>query len=400
MNIWIFNHYAGTPYTTQATRPYDLSKRLVKSGHNVTIFASSFSEYKLVEMRLKPHKKWDVEYCDGVRFVWLKTTPYKENNWRRILNMLSYAWRAFWVGIGIKQKPDVIIGVSVHPFAALSASLLSILKGTRFFHEITDLWPQTLVDMGKLSNNNPITWALRLLERFLYKKSEKIVALLPHADDYIVTTGTRRDKVVWIPNGVDLYRYRDIVPYDGHTSGVFTVMYLGRHGKANAVDTILKAAQTLQNAGHNNIRFVFIGDGPEKANLVNLSHDLNLQNVEFKDAVPKQEIATVMSNADAFILVLKDIPLYKYGISANKLFEYLISGRPIVFGGNSRNNPVKEAGAGITVEPENPNAIAEAITQLVAMTPKARVEMGNNGLKYVKEHYDMDLLASKLQSLL
>jgi len=162
----------------------------------------------------------------------------------------------------------------------------------------------------------------------------------------------------------------------------------------------LKTAQILQNIGNNNTKFVFIGDGPEKSNLINLARHLRLQNVEFKDAVPKQEIAKVISEADAFIIVLKDIPLYRYGISTNKLFEYLLSGRPIIFAGNSRNNPVKEAGAGITVEPENPTAMVEAITQLVAMTPQERIRMGENGLTYVKAHHDMDLLAKKLQELL
>jgi len=103
MNIWILNHYAGTPDTMPATRPYDLSRELIKRSHSVTIFASSFCHHEFVEERLQPGERQKTENCDGVRFIWLRTFPYKGNNWRRVINMLSYAWRAFWVGKDLKK---------------------------------------------------------------------------------------------------------------------------------------------------------------------------------------------------------------------------------------------------------------------------------------------------------
>ena len=399
MNIWILNHYAGTPDTTHATRPYDLSKELVTRGHSVTIFASSFSEYSLREERLQPGERWKTEKCDGVRFIWLKTFPYKGNDWRRVTNMVSYAWRAFWIGKGFEEKPDVIIGTCVHPLAVLSAYVLSIFKRSRFFCEITDLWPQTLVDMGALSERSPITWGLRVLEKFLYRKAERIVVLMPHGDDYITNLGISGDRIVWIPSCVDLSRYDGIGQYDGGSSDTFTIMYLGRHGMANALEAILKAATLQQDEGESNVRFVFVGEGAEKPNLIELSGDLGLRNVEFRDPVPKNEISQVMGEADAFILSLRDSPLYKYGINPNKLCDYLASGRPILFAGNASNNPVEEAKAGITVPPENPEALARAITRLMAMKPEERIQMGKNGLEYVKKHHDIRVVADKLEGL-
>lgn len=399
MNIWILNHYASTP-DEPTTRSYDIGKELVKKGHKVTVFASSFSHYKFIEKVLQPSENWKAENCDGVRFIWLKTFPYKGNDWRRVFNMLSYAWRAFRVGRGLKEKPNVIIGTCVHPLAVLSAYILSIFKKSRFFFEVTDLWPQTLVDTGALSERSPVTWVMRSLERFHYHKAEKIIALFPHADDYIAGLGISKDRITWIPNGVDLSRYDGLRQYDGGSSSTFTVMYLGGHTLSNALEVVLQAARVQQDVGRNNIRFVFVGDGAEKPNLLKLSKDLGLHNVEFRNQVPKNELFEVMGEADAFILSLRDIPLYKYGISLNKLCDYLASGRPILFAGNSSYNPVEEAKAGITVPPENPEALAQAITKLVTLKPEERIQMGKNGLEYVKKHHDIRVLADKLEELL
>jgi len=401
MKIWTFNHYAGTPDITQATRSFDIGRQLVKGGHAITIFASSFSEYSLQEERLQKGESCKIETCEGVRFVWIKTFPYSANNWRRIWNMLSYAWGAFWTGNGIKEKPDLIIGTCVHPLAVLSAYALSRIKKSRFFFEITDLWPQTLVDMGAISNKNPITQVLRILEKFLLNKAERIIILMPQADTYITSLGVPKEKIVWIPNGIDILQYSNIQPYTGGNSCQFIAMYLGRHGVANAIDISLQAARLLQDKGNDNIKFIFVGDGPERQNLMQLSRDLGLRNVEFRERVPKYQVPAIMGEADAFLFTLKNISVIsKYGIGGNKICDYLLSGRPIIFSCDSVNNPVAEANAGITIPSENPNALAEAIVRLAAMKPQERFQMGENGAAYAKKNYDIAFLAAKLENLL
>lgn len=399
MNIWILNHYATTP-DEPTTRSYDIGRELVKKGHRVTIFASSFSHYKFKEKILQPGERWRAEDYDSVRFIWLRTFPYRGNNWRRVINMISYAWRAFWVGKGLKEKPDVIIGTCVHPLAVLSAYVLSIFKKSRFFFEVTDLWPQTLVDMGALSERSPVTWGLRVLEKFLYKKAEKIITVLPNADEYITGLGISRDKIVWIPQCVDLSRYDGIKPYSGGTSEVFTIMYLGGHARYHGLDIVLEADKILQNEGKNNIRFVFVGDGPKKPDLIKLSRDLSLHNVEFRDQVPKSEVVKMMGKADALIQSFKALSVLKYGVSPVKIFDYLSSGRPILCSMKGSNDPVEEAKAGITVPPENPKALAQAITKLAAMKPEERIQMGKNGLEYVKKRHDVRVVADKLERIL
>jgi len=399
MNIWIFNHYATLP-DEPATRSYDIGKELVKKGHKVTIFASSFSHYKFREKILQPKEKWRVEEYDGVRFIWLRTYPYKGNDWRRALNMMSYAWQAFRMGRGLKEKPDVIIGTCVHPAAAFSAYVTSVCKNSRFFFEVTDLWPQTLVDMGVLSEKNPVTWCLRCLEKFLYQKAERIIVLLPHADKYITCLGIPRDKIIWTPIGVDLSQYEDIKTYDGGISEVFTIMYLGGHAKYHGLEVVLEAANILQNEAKSNVRFILVGDGPEKPNLIMLSQNLNLHNIEFRDMVPKYEATKLIGEADALIQCFKALDLLKYGVSPLKIFDYLPSGRPILCAMRGSNNPVEEAKAGITIPPENPQALAQAVTELIAMPPEERIQMGKNGLEYMKKYHDIRILTDKLESII
>jgi len=127
VNIWILNHYATAP-DEPTTRSYDIGRQLVKEGHSVTIFASSFSHYKFREKVLKPGENWRPETLEGVRFMWLRTFPYRGNEWRRVVNWLSYSWRAFFLGLRLKEKPDAIIGTCVHPLAVLTAYSLSFLR--------------------------------------------------------------------------------------------------------------------------------------------------------------------------------------------------------------------------------------------------------------------------------
>jgi glycosyltransferase involved in cell wall biosynthesis len=400
MNIWIVNHYADTP-ERPATRTFDLSRQLVQRGHRVTIFAAGFSHYSFQEERVRDGETQRQEEWNGVKFVWLRTFPYRNNGWRRLANISSFAWRALRVGWKSPEKPDAIIGVTMHPLAALSAYLLSVVKGTRFFFEVTDLWPEALIDIGAISAKSPVAWMLRVLEKFLYRKAEKTIMLWPFAHEYTSRLGIPREKIVWIPHGVDLARLDALKPYEGGKEPPFTVMFLGGQSTYHGVDVILDAAQILEQQGERGVRFVIVGKGAENARLVLRAQEMNLQTVEFRGQVPKTEIGRVMSEGDAFVFHIRELAsLRKYGISANKLYDYMSSGRPIIYAVNSRNNPVEEAGAGVSIPAENPKALAEAVLHLVSLTPEKRMEMGRNGLEYLLKHHDIRLLADRLESVL
>jgi glycosyltransferase involved in cell wall biosynthesis len=173
-------------------------------------------------------------------------------------------------------------------------------------------------------------------------------------------------------------------------------MFLGGFVASNSLDSILDAAAVLEKRGRDDVEFLLIGSGQERDGLVKRAKAMNLRNVDFRPAVPKRDVGKVMGEADAFIYGLRDLPLYRFGISLNKLTDYLAAGRPIVFFGRSSYDPVRDAEAGFSVPPGDPQGLADAIEQLVALTPEARMDMGERGRRYLLEHHNIPLLADRM----
>ena len=405
MNIWILNHYAITPDLPGGTRHFDFAKELINRGYNVTIFASDFiygiSEYR----KIKRNEKWIIEDYDGVKFIWVKTIPYKGNGIKRVLNMLSYSLAVERIGKFMYkneryeiEKPDIIIGSSVHPFAGLTAYRLSRFFNVPFIFEVRDLWPQTLIDLGNISSIHPFVIILRKLEKFLYEKSDKIIVLLPKASEYICSLSINRDKIIWIPNGVDLKRFEFSSKYL-KKNNKFIVLYAGAHGIADGLDTLLDSAEILKKKHYDNIIFRLIGDGLEREGLLKKAKQKKLNNVFFEKPVIKNRIPMILNSADILFVGSLAKKLYKYGLSFNKLFDYLASGKSIIFSTDAINNPIAEAKAGLTVPPEDPRAVADAIIKLYNMSKAEREQMGRNGRKYVEKYHSIPVLVDKLEEV-
>jgi len=407
MNIWIFNQYAHPPDLPGGTRHYDLGRELVRRGHQVVIFATSFHHHLRRETRLKPGEYWKIENVNGVNFIWLRTPPYQRNDKWRMWNMTVFMFRAWWLGRKIPDlvpeigKPDVIIGSSPPLLTPLAAYWIAKHYRIKFVMEVRDLWPQTIIDMGGLSVHHPITKTLQFLERFLYRRAERIITLLPFAHEYITACGFPQEKIVWIPNGVDLSRFEDFVAAASPKSEkVFKVMYLGAHGQANALDVLIQTAKVIQDRGYSGIRFILVGDGPEKPKLMALAKDLGLHNVEFREPVPKSEVTKVLQEADVFLLNLEKVEVFRYGISPNKLFDYMAAGKPIISSVRTLSSPVEVTRCGLVVPPRDPKALVEAVITLYRMSPKERAEMGRRGREYVAKYHDIRKLALRLEEVL
>jgi glycosyltransferase involved in cell wall biosynthesis len=408
MKIWMLNHYAQPPDTPGGTRHYDLSRELVKRGHQVSIFASSFGHRTRKEERLTKKQNYRREKVNGVEFIWVRTTPYyKGNDWRRVVNMLSYGRRVVSLGRMLEEKPDLILASSPHPFAGLAGYLLSRRKKAEFIFEVRDLWPQTLVAIGGYSRKNPIVVLLRILEKFLYRRASRIVVLHPKAPDYITGLGISANKIVHIPNGVspEMFANADVsLPEELDktitslkSKGKLVIGYAGAHGIANALDTIIEAAKLLQDRGVDKIHFLMVGDGPEKEGLITKTKDWELSNISFHEPITKEAIPELLRAIDIAVLAWKKSDLYtEYGMSTNKLWEYMMCARPVVWAIDSANDPVAEANCGITVPAEDPEAMAQAIVKLCGLSDNERREMGKRGHDYVMKHNSVPVLVDRL----
>jgi glycosyltransferase involved in cell wall biosynthesis len=398
-HVWILNHYAQEPGGAGGTRHFSLGQHLRAYGWAATIIAASV-ELNTGRQRLARKERTRYSLFESVPFLWVRTPGYTGNGIGRLVNMLAYSLRVLLPGTTARLKrPDVVVGSSVHPFAAWSGALLARRFGVPFVFEVRDLWPQTLVDMGKLKSTGVVTRLFRALEKWLYRQADRIVVLLPGASDYIVPLGIPAEKIVWIPNGVELDGYP--VPDEPAAQPTFTLMYFGAHGQANGLDCVLRALVELQpEPDMRHVRLRMVGDGPLKSRLQQLALELHLDNVVFDPPVPKREIPSLAARADAFVFNLIDAPVFKFGVSSNKLFDFLAAARPIIFCCNASNNPVEEAGAGMTVPAGDPAAIAAAIRVIVHLAPAQRAEMGRAGRAYVEEHHAFSSLAAKFASTL
>lgn len=363
------------------------------------MFTNSYCHWTHTE-RLAPHEKWRIEEADGIRVVWLRTIPYTGNHWDRGANMLSNVWRSIQVARNLSDTPDVVIGPSVPLGTGWAAAQIAKIKGAAFVFEVRDVWPISLVYNGALSKRSPVYYIFRLIEKYLYSKSRRICATMPLLSQHVAESGGDPGKVVWIPNGVNLDSYSGFETYDGGRTFPLVAMYVGAFGNAHDVVTIVRAARILQQKGNNNYRFVIVGNGIKRAECEREASLYGLSNVDFRNPVAKADIPRLQSQSDILIACVTDSNTYQFGINLNKLYGYFASGRPVIFSGNAPNDPVKQSGAGFSIAPQDPSAMASALERYLAMEPTERIELGRRARLYAEEKFDIRKLAGRMELLL
>jgi len=403
--IWILNHYASLPDRPGGTRHYDVGRQLVRMGWDVTVFASSFDH--LIHRETLPHGvTYDEQVHDGLKFVRVKTASYNRNNWRRVLDMLVYTVRVLrltWT----RQPPDVIIGSSVHLLAAWAGYVLSRHHGARFLFEVRDLWPETLIGLGKMSRKHPFIIALSHLERFLYARAEYILFLLPRASQYASGLGVDLSKCVYLPNGVDLEKFdskNNSLPPDvdqtlARIEASCIAVYTGTIGLVNHLDIMIDAATSLWRNGVKSVHFLFVGEGPYKDALSRRVLDDALGNVTFIPAIAKEHIPALLRRCQVGLLCTVPSPVYKYGISPNKLFDYMAAGIPTLVVGESEGSPLVESGGGFQLEFGDVAGVARILMD-VAKEPAIAQERGRRARAYVEANHSTVVLARRLDSIL
>ena len=263
--------------------------------------------------------------------------------------------------------------------------------------EVRDLWPRTLVAMGAIRTGGSVDRGLARLERWLVHRASRIIVLMPGGIAYYQALGIPSSRLLWLPNGAELPA---TPPAPLHVQPrPFQLLYCGAHGPANALDTVLDAMAELQGRGVGPDQLILrlIGDGSSKAALQQRAQTLGLSAVRFEPAVPKQALAALTAEADAFVVAMQPLPeLYRYGISFNKLFDYFLAARPIVSASCAAHDPVKAADAGLVVPAGDHRALADAIQKLTRLPLDERERLGHNGRRYLEQHHAYSHLARTL----
>ncbi|HYF83405.1 MAG TPA: glycosyltransferase family 4 protein [Clostridia bacterium] len=408
MNIWFFNHYAIPPWFFPLARPYNFAKYLIKKGHNVTVFAASTVHNSNLNL-IKGNEKFSKEIIDNINYVYLRTSNYVGNGKSRIINMLQYTLGLFTVTRKI-SSPDVIIATSVHPLACFAGIKIAKKYNCRCIVEIADLWPLTLIEFGLLKHNSIMAKALYQLEHWIYKNADSIIFTMEGGKDYVAEKYYGKKKIdlnhiYYINNGIDLDIYNNqkiknvYKDLDLDDDNFFKVLYTGSLGKANYVNYIVETAKIIQDRGYKNIKFIIFGTGYMNEELESYCIDNSLRNVVFKGKVDKKSIPNILSKSSLNIFTGEQIGLYKYGLSLNKMFDYMASGKPTISNIKCGYDNLEKFQCGITVEGGSAETLAEGVLKFYNMSSDEYGKYCTSALNAAKE-FDFAKLTDQLENII
>jgi len=402
MRILFLTQYCPPEVGAPQNRIFEFAKQLKKFGHEVTILTAMpnypkgeiFDEYK--------GKRVVKEQIDGINIVRTSIYATKDKAFtKRLRNYLSFTFSCVFQGVWHIEKQDVIITESPPLFLGWSGYVLSKLKGAKFVFNVSDLWPESAVKLGVL-NNKLFIKASTWLEEFSYRKAKAVTGQTKGIVDNIVSRGFDKNKVHLITNGVDAEFFKRENRSEAFREEIgvkdkFAVCYAGIHGIAQGLEVIIEAAELLKDK--EDIKFIFIGDGPEKSQLIQMVQEKGLKNVIFMPVQLKPQMPRIIASMDATIVPLKRLELFK-GALPSKMFEALASELPIVLAVEGEAEKlINDAQAGITVEPENAAQISKAVLKLYE-DKELRTKLGQNGRKYVMENYARETISRKLEKIL
>lgn len=403
LNILLINHYAGSVRHGMEFRPYYLAREWVRLGHRVHIVASSHSHIRAQAPDMGGRTRLD-QNIDGIDYTWFATPPYRGNGLGRIANMLSFVQRLYREGRALARtgRPDVVIASSTYPLDIWPAHRIARLAGARLLFELHDLWPLSPMELGGYSRWHPFIMLLQAAENHACRHADAIVSILPKVREHLEAHGMAPHKLHIVPNGADPGEWQLDAPSLGpQVEGVLAaaraqadcvVGYAGTHGVANALDTLLDAASLLRGK---RIAFVLAGGGPEKHRLQARAQAMALSNLHFLDPVPKHQVPALLRRFDLAYIGWKRQPLYRFGIAPNKLIDYMMAARPVLHAVEAGNDPVAEAGCGLTLAPEDPHALAAAILRMAGKSTAEREAMGLRGQRYALDNLTYPVLGQR-----
>lgn len=401
MKILYVNPYAGGPGVGRYWRAYYLAREWKNTGHDVTIVSPAY--HHLMDgsaMAEGPSQH------GGIDYYFLPALEYVGNGLKRLVAMLLFAITLLWFMIRLprSERPELIIYSSAHPFAYPSALLMAKLFRAKIYFEVRDLWPLSLVEVAGVRVNHPIVWLLAGIERLAYRASDKVISLLPGAFDYMGARGLSSDRFVYAPNGFSFSAsgtQTDVHPLLSdlqlfRRNGDFVYFYAGALGEPNAMHKFVDALEYLKPTMGRKIRFVIVGKGEQAEALQRRCAELAYDFVSFYGQVDKSIILQALKSVDAGFFVMHDLPIYRFGISLNKLYDYMALAVPVVGAYRAFNDPLYDADCGISVTPDRPEELAAAFSSLALRDQPTLQAMGERGKAYLMANFEYAAIARKI----
>lgn len=405
MKILLINHYAGTPELGMEYRPYYLAREWVRMGHQVLVLAASHSHVRSRQPQAGG------QTLDGIAYCWYETPAYQGNGFGRLRNIWAFC-RHVAKDADILARdfaPDVVIASSTYPMDVWVARKVARLAQAKLVYEVHDLWPLSPIELSGMSPWHPFALLCQKAENDAYRDADRVVSMLPKVQQHMAAHGLDLSKLHIVPNGITLDEWdesqapglrSDIAAHIAtqRAAGKLVVGYAGSHGLPNALDVLLDSAKLLQahgSAGQPPLHIVMVGGGHEKARLAARVREEGIAHVAMFDAIPKAQIPALLAAFDIAYIGWQRTPIYRFGIAPNKLMDYMMARRPVLHSVEAGNDPVAEAGAGLTVPPEDAQAVAQGLRQLAALSPQERAAMGERGRAFVLAHHTYPVLARR-----
>ena len=400
MRILFLTHYFPPEVNAPASRTHEHCRVWVERGHDVTVLTCVPNHPAGKVYPGYRNRLWQTEMISGVRVQRVLTLlAPNQGVMRRSLSYLFFMVMAI-VRAPFLPRADVVVSTSPQFFCGLAGYFVSRLKRAPWVLEIRDLWPESIVSVGAMSAS-PATRFLEWLEGFAYRRADRIVSVTDSFVERIAAKCGRRDKVVVIKNGVDLDYFRwqesSTLARELGLEGRFVAAYIGTHGMAHGLSTILHAAQRLRDRP--DIVFLMVGDGADRARLLAEKEKLGLDNVLIVGQLPKSRMPEIWALSAVSLILLRNQPLFET-VLPSKMFEAMGASRPIILGVRGESQQLLEASAaGICIEPENAQQLADAVSTLAGERSRGQA-LGLAGRRYVEQYFDRRKLAGRFEALM
>lgn len=394
MKVLYLHQYFTLPTQAGGTRSYEMAQQLIKRGHKVTMLCGGDGK---VFSGLSATKKKNVYrgMIDGIDVIQI-SVAYSNNMGlvARAKSFCSFAWQG--IKYALKEEYDVLFSTSTPLTAGLPGIIVKLFRRKKFIFEVRDLWPELPKALGM---TNPF-WisCMSVLEWLSYHLADGCVGLSPGICEGIKKRSQKNKPIAMVPNGCDLDIFKPSLNEPLKLEGIGindkVAIFTGAHGIANGLDAVLDMAKLVKEKGRNDIKIAFLGNGKMKQHLQDRVKTEAIDNCLFYDPIPKMQLAKILASATVGLMVLKNVPAFYYGTSPNKFFDYIASGLPII-----NNYPgwlagmIRENKCGVVVEPDNAQAFADALVEMVDYAPLE--EYSQNARSLAEKEFDRSLLGEK-----